>query len=445
LGEVLLEGDDINETKFILTRNKWTMRNPANNMNVFTPTTQRAYPALDTTVTCYFEGQFVAQIRKEETYQYDTYGRIKKQTTTSTDMPLIEIAINYNHPLPGNYNINVPSEVIVRSSGQDYRKRTTVINTTTGQLTFISDYFNNWNTLTASMTYDQYGNCTKIQYPSHSITVDYEKTLHTYPESITNDFGETSWRLNYDLRFGIPLKTKDIYGSETHYTLDEWGRIATVCSPKEIDSLVPYTIKYEYFGKYCPYDTSLCTPYMARTRNYDVQHPDNDIETYTFCDGLGRIVQTKVDASVNGEEKMIVSGKIVYDALGRIMETYLPSVCDTADTLFTTIAIAPVSISTYDILDRPLLQIAHDGTTVSYNYDFGHDSWQWCTLFKTEVMDQNGYISTNLTNVDGRQYEMQAAGHQPVWFIYNPVGDLMEVWGVDFNRNYNYDMLGRRT
>ncbi|MDR1501605.1 MAG: hypothetical protein LBT43_04030, partial [Prevotella sp.] len=126
MGEVLAEGDiDVNEKIFIRTHNKWTMRNPVGNMVAFTPTTQRAYPALDTTVTCYFEGQSVAQIRKEETYQYDTYGRVTKQTSTSTDMPFIEVDISYNHPLPGNYNINVPSEVIVKNSGQNYRKRTT--------------------------------------------------------------------------------------------------------------------------------------------------------------------------------------------------------------------------------------------------------------------------------------------------------------------------------
>ena len=71
------------------------------------------------------------------------------------------------------------------------------------------------------MIYDLYGNCTKIQYPSHSITIGYENTVHTYPEYVTNDFGDTSWRLDYDFRYGIPLKTIDIYGNEMHYTLEE--------------------------------------------------------------------------------------------------------------------------------------------------------------------------------------------------------------------------------
>ncbi len=43
---------------------------------------------------------------------------------------------------------------------------------------------------------------------------------------------------------------------------------------------------------------------------YDPEHPSNDIEIYTYSDGLGRIVQTKKDADVNGVEEKVISGRV---------------------------------------------------------------------------------------------------------------------------------------
>jgi hypothetical protein len=41
-------------------------------------------------------------------------------------------------------------------------------------------------------------------------------------------------------------------------------------------------------------------------------------------DGLGRVVQVKKDIFINGEEKMSVSGRTIYDQLGRAILQYHP-------------------------------------------------------------------------------------------------------------------------
>ena len=81
-------------------------------------------------------------------------------------------------------------------------------------------------------------------------------------------------------------------------------------------------------------------PY-ARTSNYDSEL-DKDIETYTYTDGLGRAIQVKKTASLftqagsPDQEAQIVSGKVIYDGLGRPVTSYYPTTTTTIDNNFST-------------------------------------------------------------------------------------------------------------
>ncbi|MBP5413204.1 MAG: hypothetical protein J6Y47_08130, partial [Bacteroidales bacterium] len=55
--------------------------------------------------------------------------------------------------------------------------------------------------------------------------------------------------------------------------------------------------------------------------------------------------------------------------------------------------------------------------------------------------------SYNISVISGKPWAVQAAGQQFVYFNYNPVGDNTKVYSSlpnDWERNYTYDMLGRR-
>ena len=472
------------------------------------------YVMLDSTVTCYFEGEQQAKIRQVQGYTYETtYGNVIQKTESSTDMPKVVANITY-HADKGNYRVSIPKTVeIPKDANSNYRKRTTSVDNL-GRMTEIRDYLDATNYLAAKMTYDDYGNVTRIVYPSHSYSYIYDDSVHAYPITVRDTFGFESHVKDYDFRFGIPLTVKDKSGNYMLYTLDQFGRIQTITSPKEItyytwqytDPLTgettygedknetpnPYTIKYTYYMGNLK-DT---VPFAAFTQHFDAANPGNDIETYTYCDGLGRIVQTKRDAQIgcgdpNREESMVTSGKVYYDAFGRKIATKYPTVeCKTytviRDTTYFCVnhpnggkdcavygnpnyktsqygkvtftktvltdnlawsnvedAVAP-STSTYDIMDRPRVQTAPDNTTVNYIYGFGNDGREH-TLFNTSVTDQNGHTSVSLANVNKQQYYVQPAGHQPVRFEYNTIGDLLKVEGVDFSRSYSYDDLGRKT
>jgi hypothetical protein len=94
------------------------------------------------------------------------------------------------------------------------------------------------------------------------------------------------------------------------YIYDYRGRLDTVVAPRELAAGIPYTWTADYSH----------SPFCAKTSHYDTLNPGNPIETFTFCDPWGRIVQVKKDASVNGLDSLQVSGRVLYDALGRAID-----------------------------------------------------------------------------------------------------------------------------
>ena len=226
------------------------------------------------------------------------------------------------------------------------------------------------------------------------------------------------------------------------YTLDAWGRTLTIRGPKEIAANQAYTIRHSYFGK-----DSLKAYASSLTEHYDSQHPGNSIKVRTYCDGLGRIVQTRKEAAVNGVEKQVVSGLQQYDALGRTIKTYYPTEAALSDTAcaFVTGGIPPATV-VYDVLDRPLLQTAPDGSSSTFLYGFD-GSHLGKMLFKTTTTDANHHSSTELKDVNGTPWAVKAAGQPFVYFDYNAAGDNIRVYSSianDWERIYTYDLLGRK-
>lgn len=58
----------------------------------------------------------------------------------------------------------------------------------------------------------------------------------------------------------------------------------------------------------------------------DPAHPADSIVYRNLCGWFRRAVQVKKDAVVDGVEKMIVSGRVKYDAFGRPVRSYYPMV-----------------------------------------------------------------------------------------------------------------------
>ena len=82
-----------------------------------------------------------------------------------------------------------------------------------------------------------------------------------------------------------------------------------------------YTIEFEYH----PETVGGAVPH-AVTRHYDsFRSPVDTVDTVLFTDGLKRVVQTKKDQTVNGADMMTVSGRVVFDFIGRVKEQRYPT------------------------------------------------------------------------------------------------------------------------
>ncbi len=417
-----------------------------------------AFPALTSVEKRFYEGQATAKKSTFFNYKYDKFGNpiFYQDLGDNTSDDDLSATITY-HNILDKYIVGKADSMLVRggSSGRTFRKRKAEINPITGDVTKISQYLENGTVATYDMTYDTYGNLETITRPKNqngeqlSFTYAYDSLVHTYTTRVSDSYGYSS-SATYDLRFGQMLSSTDMNGQIIKYEIDNLGRITKITAPYEIANGVDYTIKHEYHPD--------ATVPWARTLHYDPAHPDNPIETVIFIDGLAREIQVKKDASIFvGEgmedvEQMIVSGDDLFDAFGRTTQSKYPVTESKGNesTINSTVdGIAP-TVTTYDILDRPLTIKLPDGALTQTIYTFGNDR-NGNLQFLTKVTDPNGNFKEQFTDVRGRQVAMKdylEDGSDFIWtsFAYNAINELIKVTDHQNNEIISeYDWLGRRT
>jgi RHS repeat-associated protein len=343
------------------------------------------------------------------------------------------------------YYGGIPKQLEVFTTGGLRRKRATTINTTTAEVTQIKNYAAADKIAVTDIVYDSYGNLQKITGPANHkgqrMTLDYtfDAENHQYMTEIKDAFGYQN-KMEYDYRFGAPLKTTDRNDQSTIYTLDAKGRPATIKAPYEIASGKPYTIAYEYFpGAKVPY---------AKTRNYDPEF-DTDIETYTYTDGLGRALQVKKTASLftqagsPDKEALIVSGKVIYDGLGRPTTSYYPTTTTTIDNNFSTAVsnVTPTKTE-YDEVGRGVKVTLPDGSTNTTV--FALENYNGVPVLRTTQTDALNKTSQTFTDATGQNLASMQ-NDLTTKFETNALGEMIKVTdAMDHITKSSYDWLGRR-
>jgi RHS repeat-associated protein len=378
---------------------------------------------------------------------YDANGNITQYEDlgngTATDKVTAKISY-YESTTP--YYGGIPKQLEVFTSEGLRRKRATTINTTTAEVTQIKNYSAADKIALTDMAYDTYGNIQKItgpaNYKGQRMTLEYvfDADNHQYMTEIKDAFGYQN-KMEYNYRFGIPIKTTDRNDQSTIYTLDGKGRIATIKAPYEIASGKPYTIAYEYFPE-------AKVPY-AKTKNYDPEL-DKDIETFTYTDGLGRALQVKKTASLftqagsPDQEAQIVSGKIIYDGLGRPTTSYYPTTTTTIDNNFST-AISNVTPTKteYDEVGRAVKVTLPDGS--SNTTSFTLENYDGVPALRTTQTDALNKTSQTYTDATG-QNMASLQNDLLTKFETNALGEMIKVTdAMDHVTKSSYDWLGRRT
>lgn len=413
-----------------------------------------AFVALVETQQLFYEGQPVAGKSTRITYGYDTKGNINRFTDYGDEGTEDDIRADIiYHFLSDKYIAASPKSIVVTGGGKTYRRREATLDEQTGDIKQIRQFMDADQVAVHDMEYDGYGNLKKVIRPSNAkgqrLTMEYEfdKTVHSYVTKVSNSYGYYS-ETSYDFRFGQVVSSKDLNGHEITYELDEAGRVTKVTGPYEKASNAGYSIKFEYHPE-------AQVPW-ALTRHFDPAHPNNDLLTSTFTDGLGRVLQTKKDVALyQGEgaadkEQMVVSGRVLFDGLGRAVSAYYPVTENTGSAGTFNQAfdgVAPI-LTTYDVLSRVLRITLPDGSITEKSYGFGNDR-AGKKQFSTKVTDANGKHTEHFTDVRGqvKAVKNHTAGG-PVWasFVYNALSEQLEVTDDQGHTTITeYDMLGRKT
>ena len=312
-------------------------------------------------------------------------------------------------------------------------------------------------------TYDAYGNIIKTTLPANSkgqrmwYTYRYEPVMNMYVERIDDAFGYRSEAANFDYRYGMALRRMDLNHFYYETEIDNLGRVKAVRGPNELATGVPYIIAFDYQPKATFGTNGITAPAYAVTKHYDIQHPSDDMETVTFVDGFGRPVQVKKDGVVTTAAKgsapkdetvMIVSGRNVYDAFGRVAKAYYPVTEAVGSKTTFNKAFDNVSptVTVYDVLDRAMKVTLPDNaeTKTEYSTDAGSNA------LVTTVTDALGNRQATYTDGSGKTVKTEQLsgldGIITTSFEYDGIDRLVKVTDTEGNVTTSvYDMGDRRT
>lgn len=424
--------------KYTQTNNKYEFRAVQDSVK---------FPALVQTDNLFYEGNAAAGVTTSTQFDYDALGNMTliRDAGDGSAQDMITARITY-HNNSTLYIKGIVSGIEVTTIEGLKRKRETDINNK-GQITQIRQLLEANTAARYDMEYDTRGNLLKMIRPLnnrnqrlwHRFT--YDSITQTYTIKIEDAYGYSS-SSSYDLRFGEILSTLSMQGQPLRYKLDDKGRVSTITGPYEIAAGKPYTIAFDYHPE-------ATVPY-ATTRHHDPEY-NADINTVTFMDGLGRTLQVKKQAAIfkgknlPDDVKMIVSGRVFYDAFGRTIETRYPITEDMGvnNNAFNLTTGKPMATSAYDVLDRNLNTVLADGSTTANEYTISGG------FFSTLTKDALQNTKELLNDVRNRNRIVNVFGgpNGPIAtkFTYNALSELLAATDAGGNAiTYTYDNLGRK-
>ena len=395
-----------------------------------------------------------------KSYKFSNKGKLGSKGDGKFDY---QTSIRYT----SNSNRNIlglPTDVTVTGGdGKVYHQVSAVYDTKyPNHLTKITQQLGNGEAVT-DYRYDSFGNILQKTLPANAkgqrmwYKYRYEPEMNMYVERVEDAFGYRSEAGNFDYRYGIAKERRDLNNFYYETDVDDLGRITGVRGPNELATGVPYIIAFEYSPKAEFTANGITAPAYAVTKHYDIQHPDDDMETVTFVDGFGRPVQVKKDGVVtsasegtvsDAQNVMIVSGRNVYDAFGRVAKAYYPVTEELGKRTDFNKAFDGVSptVTVYDVLDRATEVTLPDEskTLTAYTTDAGSRA------LVTTVTDALGNKQATYTNGSGKTVMTKQLsgpdGEITTTFEYDGIDRLVRVTDTEGNVTTSvYDMGDRRT
>jgi RHS repeat-associated protein len=317
-------------------------------------------------------------------------------------------------------------------------------------------------TSTYTFTYDpaDLGNLKTATDPTgYKLTYSYDTTTKTHVTSASDTFSLTS-SATYNLDFGLPLTTTDANGKVVTYNYDAFGRTSKIWGPTD-----PTTGQATIQMSYSQGGTTAAAVPWALTQHKDFQSTTGDtIDTVTFVDGLGRVIQTKKEGELlqaNGTtiRGFDISGLTVFDASGRVMAQSQPFFNSTtaATTIVPAVEKQP-TFHTHDAISRVTTTTTSDGFSTSKRYIWSDGTVPddalpgfTGTLALQVTRDANAHETRVFTNgvgqtVGNKRFVTIASALQPAVtkYTYDLFGNVAKVIDAKNNETRGtYDSLSR--
>jgi RHS repeat-associated protein len=430
------------------------------------------FPELSSTTETYHEG--LTNLTKTNNYGYDSCGNItsfSEKGSESGSNDLVSAAVNYVNVNAGTdftaasilnctpTALNLAQNITVTDNapGAPGRNRTATYDTI-GNLTHVIQHSTGSEDSDTQMVYDNYGNLTSIIMPNNesngsaqNYTMNFVYDTTTESQAITVSDSLYKSTADYNYMFGKPISTTDINNQSMNYYYDSYGRLTGVAGPNESSG--------QYAALYF-YNPAAAVP-NATTKNRDMANQPGTIDIITITDGLGRVIQTKKDATVAQQgsgldaltsgSSMIVSGMEYYDNGGRKIRQYYPTYeAKTADnTALNTSIAAYYTNFIYDAYDRVHDVKMPDNTHTLFAYD--SDGGRFRTIMTDANLNyKDTYKDTKQLIRMVKEFDKNDAGHPLITtYGYDAMGEITQVVEDSGNTNetttITYDMLGRRT
>ena len=404
------------------------------------------------------------KITKSEYTQFDDYGNMLKkvdwgeigQTTLgdpSTDYDIFYDKVNsYN-----DYAVNLSDYVIVptrtytasynldrkmvRSSAVKlfYDNSSSLGTVTKGLVTRKESFFGTGVTdrTVETFGYDQFGSpiwykdarANAGDYSGYTTQTEYDPWCHVYETETANALGHTA-TTEYDPKTFRPVQITDANSLATLFRYDAFGNIIKTILPGDTVSQPTEETILNYTDRIAP----TCVIKKQRDRT-------GTIDTYTYYDGLGRVIQVKTEAQT---ANTWITTDTWYDHLGKVIQQSVPYY--TTGTPNPNLNTDPrdanqnMTTTEYDAADRPVEITSPDGTTNHFEYG----------THSTTVIDANQHVTK--TEIAGTTKTIREySGTYPTHQLYAVTTIESGIDGIRTTDNAGnvtvayVDLLGRKT
>ncbi len=263
--------------------------------------------------------------------------------------------------------------------------------------------------------YDSFGNLTSTTDAlGRSVTTEYETTLYTYPQKVTNALGQYVSYV-YDLKLGVVLSVTDINGVTSSSVYDSFGRIIQA---KNGDNEIVAAYSYPDFN------TKITTNALGLAKT-------------EYVDGLGRKYKT-VSSGEDGAAARAVSSEVYFNIRGLVDRESVAHYVDESESQISYIRYE------YDLRGRTKKTISDFPGTLKD----AESSINYINPLYIETIDPEGNRMGTLKDIFGNVVEVteftQGGVHKTA-YEYDIQNNLVKVTDAQGNISQIwYDSVGRK-